>query len=264
MAARSRKLGTSIPALIRPRSYRAYAWRMSIPDPDRPALKGAWPIICHLICLLQARTGALAAGGTTAPLWPLLRLTRVAESLVRRWLVLKACVEGWPEVRVVRKRSKPPTPAQAGDYGEETEPSRNSHQPLSGTVWFHLAEPLPRMPVWVWQAETETWCLVRSAPGARPSSLPVSAVPNPANLIQRCAALRHVMAHPDAHVRRMACWLARAAEQRKTGPGRTVPLCIGAAPGASKQEKRRDPERQNMLSWLDHLAREAVAKCGGP
>ena len=70
------------------------------------------------------------------------------------------------------------------------------------------------------------------------------------------------MAEPDKHVRRMARWLARAADRRKTGPGRLDPLAIGPPPGASRAQRKRDPERQDMLYWLHHLAREAVMRGG--
>lgn len=193
-------------------------------DHDRPALQRAWPIICRLITLLQTRTRGLSPLRTNPPLWPILQLTRVAESLVRRWLVLKACVEGWPRVRVGREPTAPSTPTRARVGGDKDHPPR-----------FRLTEPLPRMPVWVWQPETETapagWCLQYGTGAAQPTSLSRSAAPDPGNLIQRCAALSDVMAHPDQHVRRMAHWLARAAARRKSGPGRPNPFSIGFAPG---------------------------------
>ncbi|MEM7639004.1 MAG: hypothetical protein AAF269_08065, partial [Pseudomonadota bacterium] len=38
----------------------------------------------------------------------------------------------------------------------------------------------------------------------------------------------------------------------------------GAPPAGPRRQRRRDPERQNMLFWVDHLAREAVVRCGSP
>ncbi|MEM7330399.1 MAG: hypothetical protein AAF437_16780, partial [Pseudomonadota bacterium] len=51
-------------------------------------------------------------------------------------------------------------------------------------------------------------------------------------------------------------------DRRKTEPGRQDPLAIGPPPGASRAQRKRDPERQNMLYWLHHLARQAVMRGG--
>ncbi|MEL7541045.1 MAG: hypothetical protein AAGJ51_09100, partial [Pseudomonadota bacterium] len=60
-------------------------------------------------------------------------------------------------------------------------------------------------------------------------------------------------------------WLARAnAIRRETGFGALHPFRVGWPPGASRQQKRRDPKRQDMLCWLDHLSREAVLRCASP
>ncbi|MEM7329891.1 MAG: hypothetical protein AAF437_14195 [Pseudomonadota bacterium] len=224
-------------------------------DPNRPALQRAWPIICDLIALLQIYVPRLTPDA--AQRWRFLQLTRVAESLVRRWLVLKACVEGWSEVRVgTRSRSKADVRSRVTRSAPRAAPPR-----------FRLAEAEPRMPVWVYYPETETapggWWLEYARTGTAPSALSGAHSFNPANLQRRCAALSDVMAEPDKHVRRMARWLARAADRRKTEPGRQDPLAIGPPPGASRAQKKRDPERQNMLYWLHYLAREAVMR-GGP
>ncbi|MEM6556024.1 MAG: hypothetical protein AAF642_09125 [Pseudomonadota bacterium] len=226
-------------------------------DLDEPALRRAWPIIYKLISLLQVHVRDLTPDAPQR--WTLLHLTRLAESLVRRWLVLKASVIGdWPTVRLNGNGAAiPPTPAQAGVYGDPVSAPR-----------FRLAEAEPGMPVWVFHPATETqpggYCLERSAPSINggPPALPQTF--NPANLQRRCATLIGVMTDPDPHIRRMAQWLAAAAARRERGFARLHPLKPGAPPGASRRQRRRDPERQNMLFWLDHLAREAVVRCGSP
>ena len=252
-------------------------------------------MICQLITRLEARARGLSPHGANAPLWSLLRLVRLTESLVRRWLVLKACVQGWPQGQVRGRRDGDATPIPVIPDGrlKRTDPgpratspdqdckgsgisagaisrmtgvcsvSEPSHSPL-----FRLAEAAPRMPIWVWQAATATspagWCLQYGAGGAQPTRRPIASGLNPANLIRRCTALSDVMAHPRRHVRRMARWLSRAAEQRKTGPGRAIPLRMDGPPGASQGLRRCDPTRHDMLLWLNKLARDAVVRCGGP
>ncbi|MEO1321942.1 MAG: hypothetical protein AAFV59_02950 [Pseudomonadota bacterium] len=88
------------------------------------------------------------------------------------------------------------------------------------------------------------------------ASFEISAAFNPENLKRRCAALSAVMADPAAHTMRMARWLAR----QRTQPGRRHPTRTQGPPGASRRQRRRDPERQNMLYWIDHLAHEAVMR----
>lgn len=124
------------------------------------------------------------------------------------------------------------------------------------------------MPVWVHYAATETqpggWWLEypRSMGAIAPPKSPIF---NPVNLQRRCAALGDVMTDPDTHIARMAHCLARAAAQGKAGFAvRAAPLQPGSVPGASRQQLKRDPERQNMLSWLDYLAHQAVPRGGSP
>jgi len=194
-------------------------------------------MICQVISLLQVGIGDIGRGAKQR--WQLLHLTRLAESLVRRWLVLKACAgEAWPQVRPARALAAAPV-------------ARREAAPR--TRLFPLYEPERPLPVWDAAAQ---------ASGAR--SAPRAHVFNPENLKRRCAALSALMTTPEPHIRRMAMWLARAAARGKTRPGRAHPLRVSWPPGSSRRQRRRDPTRQRMLGWLDTLARQAVVRCGSP
>ncbi|MEM9570284.1 MAG: hypothetical protein AAF996_02395 [Pseudomonadota bacterium] len=209
------------------------------------ALDRAWPIICQLISLLQVHVPGLTPQSQARWRWS--HLMRVAESMVRRWLMLKACQDALPYVSM-----------QVTHGGDRPRPDglRNSDSaPL-----FRLVEREAPFPFWVYEPATATapaqWVLVQSVGGGQP--LGISTAFNPENLKRRCIALSHVMENPAVHTLRMARWLARATARRKVEAGRAHPLRVGWPPGASHQQKRRDPERQDMLTWLDRLAREAL------
>ena len=235
-------------------------------DLDAPALNRAWPIIYKLISLLQLHVRDLTPDAPQR--WTLLHLTRLAESLVRRWLVLKACVIGdWPRVRLNgTSATVPPTPANAGVYGQicahETSRETNLSTPACAGVdgepvrapHFRLAEAEPTMPVWVFHPATRTqsgsYWLERSGRSINGVPLALPQTFNPTNLQRRCATLIGVMTDPDPHIRRMARWLAAAAARREKGFARPHPLKPGAPPGASKRQRRRDPERRAMCLTL--------------
>jgi len=209
---------------------------------DLSALQRAWPIIGQVISLLQVRLGGL--GAEAKQRWQILHLTRLAESLVRRWLMLTACTsETWPIVGLARKCLS----ARLGPgYFRRSENSGMTRKvPL-----FPLYEP------------ERALRLLDDAPEAQ-GSLPPPAF-NPENLKRRCAALSDVIAAPERHIKRMARWLARAAARRKTRFGRMHPLRVGWPPGGSRRQRRLDPDRQGTLSWLDELARQAVLRCASP
>ncbi|MEL6227751.1 MAG: hypothetical protein AAFR01_12150 [Pseudomonadota bacterium] len=214
-------------------------------DHDRACLDRAWTILHRLISLLQVRLPALCLN--TKDLWRLLHLTRVAESMVRRWLVLQACVQGqWP---TPRHHAKSSTPVR-------------SHGSQSAKL--AIIERDPRSPVFIYQPEQDGepgYYLLAHAPG---SGLPATDARlralNLQTLKRRIDALGAVIAAPAIHVRRFARWLARAATRRKTRPCKPHPFRVGWPPGASRRQRRLDPERQNMLLYLDQLARDAVMR----
>lgn len=224
---------------------------------DLSALQRAWPVISQLISLLQVRLGSL--GATAKQRWQVLHLTRLAESLVRRWLMLKACSgEAWP---VVTPRPVIPESAQAlirdpgalGTDGKRLGPGHFRVGENSG-----MTSRAPLFPLYEPERALRFLDAAPETPGSPPP------VFNPDNLKRRCAALSDVIAGPERHIKRMARWLARAAARCKTGPGRMHPLRVGWPPGGSRRQRRLDPERIGTLTWLDELARQAVLRGASP
>ncbi|MEL7108423.1 MAG: hypothetical protein AAGL99_04075 [Pseudomonadota bacterium] len=238
---------------------------------DAACLQRAWPIICQLVSLLQIYVPQLRPEAPRRGHW--LHLTRLAESLVRRWLVLKACESAWPEVggdgltRVIPESASALVrdlgPSQTKLGPGHSRGSENSGMTTSNPrpPHFRLTEPEPIMPVFTYDPVTD--CYILDYPRSR-STLELTSVFNPENLRRRCAALQAVIDDPAAHILRMARWLSRAASRRQRQACRPHPLGTGAPPGASRHQRRHDPERQNLLTYLNDLARDAVARCGGP
>ena len=214
---------------------------------DTACLDRAWPMISDLIHLLLVRVAGLGAG--TPARGELFRLTRLAESLVRRWLVLKACqTSEWK-----RESVRPTRPKRARGGGDGPPKPQTLKR-------FRLIEPERPMPVFTYQPATQTQpaCYVlgpvRASCGAPSRNSPQAF--NPANLRRRCDALLAVLSAPEPYVRRMARWLARAANRC----GRVIPFRVGWPPGSSRRQRRLDPERIGMLLHLDDLARAAVRR----
>ncbi|MEL6828431.1 MAG: hypothetical protein AAFN91_19475 [Pseudomonadota bacterium] len=211
---------------------------------DRPTLDRAWPIICQLISLLRVYVPRLAPIAPDRVKWQ--HLTRLAESLIRRWLVLNACQEsGWPHVRVRATRLAPVRSCA----------SRQAQQPANRPPRFPLEEaerPLARL--------TLTPDFEGSSRFANSDERYPMRRFNPARLQRRLAALTDVMNDPVRHTARMIRWLARAAARRQQGTGRICPFRVGWPPGASRYQQKQDPVRQDLLSWLNILAREAVER----
>lgn len=230
---------------------------------DLSALQRAWPVISQLISLLQVRLGNL--GVSAKQRWQVLHLTRLAESLVRRWLMLKACSgEAWP---VVRAKLSPPTPAKAGVHGQVSPAGIAARfgpwiPACAGIGGAAGRKPqtsrAPLFPLYEPERAVRFLDAAPETPGSPPPAF------NPDNLKRRCAALSDVIAGPERHIKRMARWLARAAARCKTGPGRMHPLRVGWPPGGSRRQRRLDPERIGTLTWLDELARQAVLRGASP
>ena len=226
----------------------------AMPHLDAACLERAWPIICRLIGLLQVYVPRLTPRAATRGHWQ--HLTRVAESLVRRWLVLKACQSPWPRVRIGQRGAGSRISALALSGMTDNSPSRGR--------FFRLTEPEPVMPVLTYHPGATGqpgYYVLGPARGGEAGHLPRRF--NPERLCRRCAALQAVIADPGAHTLRMARWLARAAARCKRQAGRRHPFGVGRPPGASRRQRRRDPERQNLLNYLNEMARDAAARYAG-
>ncbi|MEM9178810.1 MAG: hypothetical protein AAGA89_03830 [Pseudomonadota bacterium] len=214
---------------------------------DRPTLDRAWPIICSLISLLQVYVPRLTSFAPNRTKWQ--HLTRLAESLVRRWLVLNACQEtGWPALATAQARRAPVPAPVTGRAAPAPRFRLQEAERALPRVWLYPETGGPLAP------DAGDWA---GWGGAVDLSLPDF---NPARLRGRLAALTAVMHDPARHTLRMARWLARAAARRQQGPGRVCPFRVGWPPGASRAQKKRDPVWQALLSWLNHLAREALER----
>jgi len=241
-----------------------------MPNADLSALQRAWPMISHVISLLQVRLGGLGPGAKQC--WQVWHLARLAESLMRRWLMLKACTgEAWPMVRV----GNPPTSAQASrPVIPERAPALIRDPDASGTDRARLGPGhfrksensgmTRRAPLFPLYEPERALRFLDETPDPHASETTPPPLFNPETLRRRCAALSDVITAPERHIKRMARWLARAAARGKTRFGRIHPLRISWPPGSSRRQKRLDPERQGMLGYLDELARQAMVRCGSP
>ncbi|MEL7283495.1 MAG: hypothetical protein AAGJ68_03245, partial [Pseudomonadota bacterium] len=153
---------------------------------DTACLDRAWPIISHLIHLLIVRVAGLSE--RTQSMGELYRLMRLAESLARRWLALKACQNSECKQRRVSLRA----------------PSRGNVERSPNTqtlTHFRLVEPERPMPVFTYQPGTETqsgYYVLGPAQGS--GKTPTHNTPqafNPANLRRRCDALVAVLNDPE-------------------------------------------------------------------
>ncbi|MEL7032952.1 MAG: hypothetical protein AAGL97_12065 [Pseudomonadota bacterium] len=215
-----------------------------MPNHEFACLNRAWSIICQIVTTLELGLAQFVSG-QDKPL-KLLYLARVAESMVRRWLVLSACLEGsWPTIRLSTQCPQSATSAKPNKDRNASAPKFPLFEPerFYGPVLLPLGEvPVPRTS--------------RTDPNQTDTQPQVQF--NLSNLKRRFQALADVVEDPIKHKKRMARWLARMAELRKTHLVKVHPFRVGFPPGASHALKRRDPERQSMLNYLDRLAREAV------
>lgn len=211
-------------------------------------LDRAWPIICQLVHTLSHGLKLYSPG--MPGYLRLLHLARLSESLIRRWLIVNACLKGLPALRV-RKGSQPDSvPTHSRETQPEfrlLEPERSCREiqphPVSG--------PGPCL----------TWMDQSRQVETKPAPLPVF---NKDRLAARCDALQGVIENRDKHINRMARWLARAADRNRSGACRILPLRVGSAPGASQAQKRKDPKPQIMLGTLNQFAADLVYQAAAP
>ena len=241
-----------------------------MPNADLSALQRAWPMISHVISLLHVRLGSL--GATAKQRWQVLHLARLAESLMRRWLMLKACTgEAWPKVKLANPptpatASRPVIPERAQALIRDPDASGTDRARL-GPGYFRKRENsgmTMQVPLFALYEPERAMRFLDETPDPQAAGAACPPVFNPENLKRRCAALNDVITAPERHIKRMARWLARAAARCKTRFGRIHPLRISWPPGSSRRLKRLDPERQGMLGYLDALARQAMVRCGSP
>lgn len=219
-------------------------------DHNRACLDRAWRIIHALICLLQVQIPNLFSDRKHQ--WHLLHLTRVAEAIVRRWLVLKVCVDG--------NRVDAPM-ACASDRKNARLPARSQSDPAAVLT---INERDPRAPVFIYHHEQDGEPAYYLLTHPTASGIPIHGAPiralNLTHLKRRCEALVAIISQPAVHISRMARWLARAAARHKRKVCKCHPFRVGWPPGASRRQRRHDPERQNMLLYLDQLARDALSQ----
>lgn len=224
-----------------------------MPNQTQAALARHWALLLALIaeiggCGLPRFSGAQRNQA--------FQLVRLAESLARRWLILKARVQGDTGKR---------RPGTSGGKTSEKTPNKppKKRQDKSSKPPFRVGRP-PARPL---------FCLVESEPGLRAEDYSLAPIP-PAcagaapreetpvrdvavgRLKQRVAALQDVVERPAFHTARMALWLRRAAERACTAFVRLHPLRVGRPPGARRRDKTCPYQRG--LWWLDRLARDSL------
>ena len=198
-----------------------------------------------------------------------LRLVRLTESLMRRWLVLSACARPLPEPR--------PERVSGGFPGFDMGMPGEDRLPL-----FRLADPEPqRAPPEQTAPEFRLLALqddapvpVTGAPVCDPAdsstSVPASfptllAAPDPAptpatvRLWTRSQALIGVMREPDKHIARMRRFLAKSLSG--LGP---FPLRLARPWGQSAKERRARPEAYAALKDLRVFTRDALIAQAAP
>ncbi|MEL7108253.1 MAG: hypothetical protein AAGL99_03215 [Pseudomonadota bacterium] len=240
-----------------------------MPRFEQACLDRAWPILCQVIAMLSVGLRDIRPGAPN--LLRLRHLVRLGESMMRRWLLVTALSEGM----VAQSRGTSPipqTPAQPGVHGliianfsagtsnpwipafAGIDGARENTPHSNRASLFRLFErerkhhasaqtgPFGSGPRLTWLDQ------------ARHRESPVSAPLKPTltRLNRRTAALQAVIDNPKKHVERMAKWLVRAAKTCR----RIFPLRVGDPPGASHRQRRKDPERQSVLSALNNLSWE--------
>ncbi|NQY98117.1 MAG: hypothetical protein HRT82_13260 [Henriciella sp.] len=199
-----------------------------------------------------------------------LRLVRLAEGLVRRWLVLSACANPLKEPRPERSGGGFPgidmgTPSglrlplfRLADPEPKSKAAPGAALPAEPVRRLALQDG-PPIPVRVPAAGAPV-CMSADLSAAFPTSFltPVPAsfpalTPATIRLWTRAQALIGVMREPDRHIARMRRFLARGLAG--LGP---FPLRLTRPWGQSAQEKRARPETYAALRDLQVFTRDAL------
>ncbi len=238
--------------------------------PDaRLCLQKTWPLIERLVIEIGLIVSLLKPLARAEHL-EMLRLVRLAEGLMRRWLVLSACARPLPEPR--------PGRAGGGFSGIDMGMSSGLSLPL-----FRLADPEPKSkaapgadrpaePFRLLALQDEPPVPVPApvqVPGApvctSADSLPSFLTPFPTpsradiRLWERANALLAAMREPDKHIARMRRFLAKSLSG--LGP---FPLRLARPWGQSAKERRARPEAYAALKDLRVFTRDALIALMAP
>jgi hypothetical protein len=234
-------------------------------------LQKTWPLIELLVMEIGVMVSLLKPLAKAEHL-RMLRLVRLTESLMRRWLVLSAFAKPLPEPR--------PDCARGGFPGFDMGMPSEDRLPL-----FRLADPeptskgapgadVPAEPFRLLALQDDPPVPVPGAPVCEPAdpsaSFPTSfptliAAPDPeptpatVRLWERSQALIGVIREPDKHIARMRRFLARGLSG--LGP---FPLRLRRPWGQSAKEKKARPEAYAALSDLRVFIRDALIEPFAP
>ena len=240
--------------------------------PDaRLCLQKTWPLIERLVIEIGLIVSLLKPLARAEHL-EMLRLVRLAEGLMRRWLVLSACARPLPEPR--------PGRAGGGFSGIDMGMPSGLSLPL-----FRLADPAPKSkaaPGADRPAEPFRLLALQDAPPL-PLPIPVpvpvpgtpvcisaefsasfpTPFPTPSRadirLWERSNALLGAMREPDKHIARMRRFLAKSLSG--LGP---FPLRLARPWGQSAKERRARPEAYAALKDLRVFTRDALIALMAP
>ena len=218
-------------------------------------LQKTWPLIVQLMAALGALLASAAVLPRAEHLGGLRRM-RLAESLVRRWLVLKACQTLRP------RKASAASPDRPANSPPPT--ARSARPPV-----FRLDDPYPGMDIGLSFApaplkpEADIWLRPWTVSGQTAPIAPANLTPitpqAAARLLRRAQALQDVIAHTERHIARM-----RRRLQRSFRTSRRLPLRPGTSPCADARQRRKGAPLQTALHNLNFFAREALCACGPP
>ncbi|MEL7540894.1 MAG: hypothetical protein AAGJ51_08320 [Pseudomonadota bacterium] len=230
--------------------------------PDaRLCLQKTWPLIERLVIEINLLVSLITPLAQAEHL-KVLRLVRLAEGLMRRWLVLSACAR--------------PLKAPARGAGPFTGVSPGAERGL-GMPLFRLADPEPKSqaapgvdapaePFRILALQDDPLVPVHCAPVCNSeeilNSFPTP-IPTPSRaeirLWERSKALLGAMREPDKHIARMRRFLAKSLSG--LGP---FPLRLHRPWGQSAKERRARPEAYAALKDLRMFTRDALIALMAP